>query len=80
MLTSDQLGIGLETAKECAQRGANLTILCRNEEKMKASLEQLNAIRADCARGIKCDLKSFDSVREAAAETAKARGSFMTKF
>ena len=79
-MTSNKTGIGLETAKECAQRGANLTILCRNEERMKASLDQLNAIRVDCARGIKCDLKSFDSVREAAAETAKARGYFIAKF
>ena len=37
----------------------------------KVALEALNTIKTDCARGITLDLKSFDSVRQAAAETKK---------
>ena len=35
------------------------------------ALDALNAITPFCAKGITCDLKSFDSVRQAAAETKK---------
>ena len=35
LITGANTGIGLETAKECAHRGANVTIMCRNETKMK---------------------------------------------
>jgi len=72
LITGANTGIGLETAKECAHRGAKVTIMCRNETKMKVALDALNAITPFCAQGITCDLKSFDSVRQAAAETKKA--------
>ena len=38
LITGANTGIGLETAKECAHRGAKVTIMCRNETKMKARL------------------------------------------
>ena len=34
LITGANTGIGLETAREFAHRGANLTILCRNKDRM----------------------------------------------
>ena len=34
LITGANIGIGLETAREFAHRGANLTILCRNKDRM----------------------------------------------
>ena len=43
LITGANTGIGLETAKECAHRGAKVTIMCRNETKMKARWGSISA-------------------------------------
>ena len=37
LITGANTGIGLETAREFAHRGANLTILCRDKDRMDKS-------------------------------------------
>ena len=44
LITGANTGIGLETAKDLAKRGANLTLLCRNQERMTKALDELNSI------------------------------------
>lgn len=68
------IGIGFETAKELYTRGGNVIILCRNEQKMQEAIDSIQSVTADntgTISGIKCDLKSFESVRDAAKEVNK---------
>ena len=44
LITGANTGIGLETAKDLAKRGANLTLLCRNQERMTKAVDELNSI------------------------------------
>ena len=44
LITGANTGIGLETAKDLAKRGANLTLLCRNQERMAKAIDELNSI------------------------------------
>merc|ERR1712062_130634 len=67
VITGGNTGIGYETAKELYTRGANVTILCRNVEKMNAAIAQITQKEAiNKIIGIEMDLSSFDSVRSAA--------------
>lgn len=65
-------GIGYETAKELAIRGANVTIGCRNEERMSRAIDSIqhdmgvNKNTAGSINGLLLDLESFESVRKAA--------------
>ena len=41
MITGGNSGIGFEAARMLGGKGANVTILCRNEEKAQAAVESL---------------------------------------
>lgn len=72
-VTGGNNGIGFETAKELAIRGAHVTIGCRSEEKMITAITAINAKIQELksqgkVNGQILDLESFDSVRKAAKE------------
>ena len=67
VITGANTGIGLETARELLARGGNVIILCRNQARMDAALEDLKKT-SDSVQGLSLDLKSFDSVKKVSEE------------
>ena len=61
IVTGANTGIGKETARGLATRGATVILACRNVKKGEAAAKEIGG-RA--VRVIKCDLASFASVRE----------------
>jgi NAD(P)-dependent dehydrogenase (short-subunit alcohol dehydrogenase family) len=76
LVTGANSGIGLETARVLAGRGATVVLACRNVGSAQAAA---NRIRADAPRGdvqiVRLDLASLASVREAAEEIRAAHSS-----
>jgi NAD(P)-dependent dehydrogenase (short-subunit alcohol dehydrogenase family) len=69
LVTGASGGIGLETARSMASRGADVTLAARNPAKLDAAFEQIVARHPDAHVGtLRLDLASLDSVRAAAAE------------
>lgn len=73
VITGGNAGIGKETAIGLAKKGANVTITGRNEEKVKAAVEE---IKQKSGNGnvdyLICDQASLDNVRKL-AETINAK-------
>lgn len=69
VITGGNAGIGLETARALAERGATIVLACRDRARASAAVEQIKA-RAPGAtvRVVRLDLGSLASVREAADE------------
>ncbi|WP_437968934.1 oxidoreductase [Sorangium sp. So ce260] len=69
VITGGNTGIGLETARALAERGATVVLACRDMARAGAAAEQIKA-RAPGAtvRAVRLDLGSLASVREAAGE------------
>jgi NAD(P)-dependent dehydrogenase (short-subunit alcohol dehydrogenase family) len=69
VVTGANAGIGLETAKTLAGRGAEVVLACRDLAKAERAADR---IRAEAGRAsvrvVRLDLASLDSVREAADE------------
>ncbi|MFD1833180.1 MULTISPECIES: oxidoreductase [Streptomyces] len=70
LITGGTGGIGLETARVLAARGARTVLACRDVERGRAAAAGLGA-DADVVR---LDLASLDSVRRAAAEVRRRYG------
>lgn len=69
VVTGASNGIGKETARELARRGAQVVLLCRNRDKGEAAREDIRASAPDAALDLViCDLSSQASIRQAAAE------------
>ena len=72
MITGANTGIGLETAKELARKGAEVYVLARTEAKGKAAVAEIKAaVAADIKQPkvsfMELDLSSFASIRAFAA-------------
>jgi NAD(P)-dependent dehydrogenase (short-subunit alcohol dehydrogenase family) len=69
VVTGANGGIGLETAKVLAQRGATVVLACRDEDKADQAASQIRAAARQAGiRSIPLDLTSLGSVRQAADE------------
>ena len=69
IITGANAGIGFETAKELAKRGAFIVMLCRNEEKaLNAKKEIQREIPSAGIDIILCDFSIQDEIRKAANE------------
>lgn len=69
LVTGANSGIGLETARGLAQRGARVVLLCRDEARGRAALEQLRSATDSAALElVRLDLASLTSVRQAAEQ------------
>lgn len=72
LITGATSGIGLETARELARRGASLVLACRNPEKAARVRHELVAGGCDAVDVVHLDLASLDSVRACAAQVESA--------
>jgi NAD(P)-dependent dehydrogenase (short-subunit alcohol dehydrogenase family) len=73
VVTGASAGIGLETARVLASRGAEVVLACRNLDRAERAADRIRAQdqRASVAT-VRLDLASLASVREAAAEIRAA--------
>ncbi|GMT36642.1 hypothetical protein PFISCL1PPCAC_27939, partial [Pristionchus fissidentatus] len=72
-ITGCNTGIGLETARELNLRGANVYMLCRNEQRAETAKHQMVQDGCDASRFIyvNCDLGNMESVRKCAAKMSE---------
>ncbi|KAG0420974.1 hypothetical protein HPB47_003116 [Ixodes persulcatus] len=76
VITGANTGIGYETAKELASRGARVILGCRNAQKAEAAVDQLVADTRNSNISWKLlDTSSMESVRTFAMEVLKATDS-----
>ena len=69
VVTGGNAGIGLETARVLAERGATVVLACRDERKADQAAGQIRSTAPDAdVRLVHLDLASLGSVRQAAAE------------
>ena len=72
IVTGCNTGIGKETAKDLADRGARVIMACRNLEKANIAADDIRKVTKNGSiRVMKLDLASFASVREFAEEVSK---------
>jgi len=67
VMTGGNSGIGLVAARELARQGARVVLACRDSDKTRAALTDINATAATPAINLAVDLASLDSVRALAA-------------
>ena len=69
IVTGANSGIGLESAREFARKGADVVLACRSIGKAEAALSDIRQETADArATVMKLDLASLDSIRQFATE------------
>ena len=68
LVTGGASGLGAQTARELARRGAKVAVLDRNGDGAKALAAQIGGV------GIACDITSTDSVLAALAQASQAHG------
>lgn len=73
LVTGGGTGIGLRTAKEFGQLGANVMICSRKEENLNAGLKELKDAGIN-ARSTTCDIRDEDAVKACVAETIREFG------
>jgi NAD(P)-dependent dehydrogenase (short-subunit alcohol dehydrogenase family) len=73
VVTGANTGVGFETARMLAERGASVVLACRNPDKASAAADRLRErTRAATLRVLHLDLASLASIHEAAAELRSA--------
>lgn len=71
-ITGGNCGIGFSLAKQCAYLGANVYLLCRNEDKANNAIKEIKAEYPNAnVSFIKLDLADFESVRNAVTQIKK---------
>jgi protochlorophyllide reductase len=74
LITGANSGLGLETARALAQRGARVVLACRSLAKAKAARQELAAEREGELIPLELDLADLASVRRGAAAVAERLG------
>ncbi|MCR9097249.1 MAG: SDR family oxidoreductase [bacterium] len=75
IVTGGTSGIGEASALALAEQGADLAIVCRSEERGRATRDRIEAATGrDCVRLFYADLQRLDDVRRVAAELDSALG------
>lgn len=68
LITGGNDGIGKATAVELARQGMQVALACRNEEKARQAVEEIQQSAGnEQITFLPCDLASFESIRQAAA-------------
>lgn len=74
LVTGANSGIGKATVRGLAERGAEVLMLCRSEERGQAALDEVRAdTGSDALELVLCDLGSFEQIRETAARLREDR-------
>ena len=72
IVTGANTGLGFEVAKRLSARGAETTLLCRNERKGEEAIRRIRAEHQDARVDLAvCDLSSLTSIRDFIAEYRK---------
>jgi protochlorophyllide reductase len=71
LITGANSGLGLETARALAQRGAHVVLACRSLAKAEAACQELAAERAGELIPLELDLADLTSVRQGAEAVAE---------
>jgi retinol dehydrogenase-12 len=73
IITGATSGVGLETAKALAEKGATVAVLGRSAERGARAMGEIRAVakHPEEISFVLCDLASLDAVRKAGAEIAK---------
>ena len=73
IITGASSGFGLLTAKRLAELGGKPVLLARNEEKLKAVVEEIKAAGGEAAYAV-CDVSKYDDVKAAVKFTVDTNG------
>lgn len=69
IITGANTGLGFETARALALKGANVTLACRDQTKADAAVAKIKALKSDAAVStLIIDLNNLESVKQAAAQ------------
>ena len=68
LVTGGTKGIGRAIAESLIKAGARVTITARNEDEIKATVSQLNAIGPGAATGHVCDVRDYNQVKSVFAD------------
>jgi len=75
LITGGNRGLGYGIASAMAQSGANIAIFCRDNEKAKEALDELQSFKGRY-ESFYCDIKDINSVRDAVAKAYESFGNF----
>lgn len=75
IVTGGNTGIGRGIAEAFAQQGANIAIMCRNQETGKQAIEELSAKYEGVFRLYKLDIRDLENCKKAAAQVMNDFGS-----
>ena len=74
LITGANSGLGLETARALAQRGARVVLACRSLERAQQARAELKAHACDELIPLELDLADLESVRRGADQVADQLG------
>lgn len=76
MVTGSNSGLGFETAKSLASRGATVYMVCRNKEKGEEAVSKIKSETGNQSVHLKvCDLSSIDQIKHCTAEFTSSNSS-----
>lgn len=74
IVTGAASGMGKETAKVLADEGVQVAVLDLDEGKVKAVVDEINAVHAGRARGWVCDVADRSRIKQVCKEVVDAFG------